>query len=155
MKFIDDVNLTLAIGSDHAGFLLKSKLIDYLQEKQIDFKDVGTFIEESVDYPDYAVKVAKLVASGKYTAGILVCGTGLGMSIVANKIPGIYAALCNSTNLAEMSRRHNDANILCLGGRIISVDEAKSILNIWLQTPFDDGRHALRINKIKELTDRT
>ena len=154
MKFLDDKNLKLAIGSDHAGYLLKANLVNYLQEKHLNFEDVGTYSEESKDYPDYAIKVAKLVASKKVTAGILVCGTGLGMSIAANKIRGVQAALCNSDVFAEMSRRHNDANILCLGGRFISFDEAKNILDIWLQTPFEGGRHTMRINKIKELTDR-
>lgn len=152
MKFIEDENLKLAIGSDHAGFLLKSKLVEYLREKRVDFEDFGTFSEESTDYPDYAVKVSKLVVGNKFTAGILICGTGLGMSIVANKIQGIRAAFCNSNFLAEMSRRHNDANILCMGGRITSNNEAKQMLDIWLQTSFDGGRHSMRINKIIELT---
>ena len=154
MKFIEDKNLKLAVGSDHAGFLLKSKLVEYLLDKKVNFEDFGTFSEESTDYPDYAAKVARLVAGTKFTAGILICGTGLGMSIVANKIRGIRAALCNSENFAELSRRHNDANILCMGGRIISIDQAKKNVDIWLQTPFEGGRHAMRINKIKELTER-
>ncbi len=150
MDLLSQPNLQLAFGCDHAGFSLKSAILDYLLTINVNFADFGTFSDTSVDYPDFAVKVARSVADGKQTAGILVCGTGLGMSIVANKIKGIRAALCTTPIQAEFSRRHNDANILCLGARILNPDEAKNFVDIWLKTAFEGGRHADRLNKIIE-----
>ena len=146
------IDFSIAIGCDHAGFDLKNAVINFLKTKQIQFEDFGTSSEESVDYPDYAIKVARSITSGNHSLGILICGTGLGMSIVANKFRKIRAALCTTPYLAEYSRRHNDANILCLGGRILSVDEAKNIIEVWLRTPFEGGRHASRIQKINHIS---
>jgi len=154
MDFLSQPNLKLALGSDHAGYRLKMAVAEYLQQRGIEFEDFGTFSEESVDYPDYAVKVARAVAAGTFTAGVLICGTGIGMSIVANKVRGIRAALCTNVYMGELSRRHNDANILCMGGRVLSPDEALPILEIWLKTPFDGGRHTRRLKKIQQLTGR-
>ncbi len=148
MDLLSQPNLRLAFGCDHAGFCLKSAILDYLLTINVNFTDFGTFSEARVDYPDFAAKVAHSIANGKQTAGILVCGTGIGMSIAANKIGGIRAALCNTPVLTEFSRRHNDANILCLGGRILNTEEAKNLVDIWLKTPFEGGRHADRLNKI-------
>lgn len=155
MAFIQQSDFRLSIGCDHAGFVLKNEIIFYLKEKRVGVKDFGTFSPERVDYPDFAVKVARSVAAGEYGAGILICGTGIGMSIVANKIRGIRAALSNLPVLAEYSRRHNDANILCLGGRILSPEQAIEIVHVWLSTDFEGGRHANRLNKIPQLTGRT
>jgi ribose 5-phosphate isomerase B len=154
MDFLSRPGLKLALGSDHAGFELKQSIAQYLREKNIQFEDFGAHSSDRVDYPDYAVKVARAVAAGKFTAGILICGTGIGMSIVANKIRGIRAALCTSEYMAEYSRRHNDANILCLGGRILSPEEARRITEAWLTSPFEAGRHAQRLRKMAELTGR-
>ena len=154
MDFLSRPALKLALGSDHAGYRLKTAIAGFLQQRDIRYEDFGTFSEERVDYPDFAVKVARAVAAGEYTAGILICGTGIGMSIVANKIRGIRAALCTDTYMGELSRRHNDANILCLGGRVLSPEEALPIVDIWLKTPFEGGRHARRLEKIQILTGR-
>ena len=141
----------ILIGSDHGGFDLKEKIKKFLIEKKIEVEDIGTKINESVDYPDYGIKVAKLVSEGKAKRGILVCGTGIGMSIVANKFPKIRATLCSDTYSAKMSREHNDSNILILGGRIIEDEKALEIVKIWLETPFEGGRHKRRLEKIDEL----
>jgi len=143
---------TIAVGSDHAGFELKEAIRKYLESLEITVKDFGTFSIDSVDYPDYAFAVASAVAKGEFERGILICGTGLGMSIVANKVKGIRAAECTTPYLAEMSRRHNDANILTMGGRILSVEEAQKIVRVWLETPFEGGRHQRRVDKIHHLT---
>ena len=144
----------LAIGSDHAGFPLKQAIIHYLQEQGIQFEDFGCYDQTRVDYPDYAYKVAKAISSKTHTPGIVICGTGIGVSIVANKVRGVRAALCCSEYMAEMARRHNDANILAMGGRTTTPEMAIRILNIFLNTDFEGGRHALRVEKITSLTDR-
>ncbi len=154
MDFLSLPDLRLAIGSDHAGFKLKSAVLTYLRSQQFEVYDFGCFSEAAVDYPDVAVQVARAIAAQQFSAGILICGTGIGMSIVANKIKGIRAALCTTLVMAELSRRHNDANILCLGGRILSDEIAIELVKIWLRTPFDGGRHQNRITKIHELTDK-
>ena len=143
--------MKIAIGSDHAGLELKNKIISVLKEKGFDVVDHGTNGPESVDYPDYGVLVAEVVSQGKIKRGILVCGTGIGMSIVANKFPGVRAALCHDLYTAEMSRRHNDSNILILAGRTLSKKLALDIAETWLKTDFEGGRHQRRIDKITEI----
>jgi ribose 5-phosphate isomerase B len=138
----------LAIGSDHGGFLLKEKIIEFLETEGIDFRDFGTYDAQSVDYPDFALQVAQAVASGECDRGILCCGTGIGVSITANKVPGIRAALCGDTFSARASREHNDANILALGERVIGPGLAVDIVKVWLESEFSGGRHDRRLKKI-------
>ena len=141
-----------AIASDHGGFAMKQKLIEHLEESSVEYIDLGCYSEESVDYPLYAEKAARGVAEGEYERAILVCGTGIGMSIAANKISGIRAALCCDCYTAEMTRLHNDSNVLCLGGRILGGELAKRIMDIWLETPYVAvEKHAHRIALIKEM----
>lgn len=142
-------NLKIAIGSDHGGFRLKGKIVEYLRGQNIQFEDFGTFDEESCDYPVVAQKIAKDVADKKFDRGILVCGTGIGVSIAANKTKGIRAALCSDTFSAKMSRAHNDANILCLGQRVIGEGLAMEIVDVWLKSEFEGGRHKIRVDKIE------
>ncbi|NOY77994.1 MAG: ribose 5-phosphate isomerase B [Calditrichaeota bacterium] len=144
--------MSIAVGSDHAGFELKEAIREYLESLNLSVKDFGTFTTDSVDYPDFAYAVASAVAKGEFDRGILICGTGIGMSIVANKVKGIRAAECTTSYLAEMSRRHNNANVLTLGGRVLSAEEAQTIVRVWLETPFEGGRHQRRIDKIHYLT---
>lgn len=146
--------IKLAIGSDHAGFGLKEEIIAQLRSLAIDFLDCGTSSTESVDYPDFGEKVSELVSSGRVERGILICGTGIGMSMVANKFPNVRASLCNDLFTAKMSRSHNDANVLVLGGRIIGKDLAMEIVKVWLTTPFEGARHLNRIRKIKAIEER-
>lgn len=141
----------LVIGSDHAAYDLKEKIKAFLVEQSIDVEDVGCFSENSVDYPDYGVKVASLVSSGKFSRGILLCGTGIGMSMVANKFSHVRAALCSDLFSAIMSRRHNDSNILVLGARVIGDVLALEIVRVWLETPFEGGRHLRRLAKFDRL----
>lgn len=140
--------MKIALASDHAGFELKEAIKEYLTEHEL--IDVGTNSTESMDYPDTGFKAAEAVAKGECERGILICGSGLGMSIVANKVKGIRAALCNSVELARLSRQHNDANILVLQGRFISYNLAKKIIKAWFSTEFDGGRHQRRIDKISK-----
>jgi ribose 5-phosphate isomerase B len=143
----------IAVGSDHAGFEYKENLKLLLDEIEKQYQDFGTFSRDPVDYPDVGNVVSKAVASGKYEFGILICGTGIGMSIVANKHNGIRAAVCESSASAKLSREHNDANILCLGARITSWETATEIVKTFLTTPFSGGeRHMNRIQKIHSLT---
>jgi ribose 5-phosphate isomerase B len=141
--------MKIAIGSDHAGFRMKNIIISHFTDHE--FIDVGTCSEESVDYPDFAVLAGEKVVSGEAEAGIVICGTGIGISIAANKIKGIRAALCLNEFMAEMSRRHNNANVLALGARVIGDDLAVSITNVWLKTPFENGRHEKRVLKIGKI----
>jgi ribose 5-phosphate isomerase B len=141
-----DPNATIVIGCDHAAYELKEKLKAFLIQRGASVEDVGPHGTTSVDYPDYGKKVAELVASGRYPRGILLCGTGLGMSMVANRFPGIRAALCHDLFGAIMSRKHNDANILVLGGRVTGETLAEEIVKVWLETPFEGGRHQDRLN---------
>ncbi len=143
----------IALGSDHAGYHLKGTIKAHLQKAGLPFTDFGTFDEESVDYPDYAFYVGKAVANGECEKGILVCGTGIGIGIAANKIPGIRAALCHDLFSAQASREHNDANILTMGARIISEDLALEIVDTWLKTEFAGGWHARRVEKIRNIED--
>jgi len=144
----------IAIGSDHAGFGLKEEVLGLLKGRNIDIVDCGTNSVESVDYPDFGARVSELVSSGEVDRGILICGTGLGMSMVANKYPGVRAALCNDLFSAKMSRLHNDANILVLGGRVIGKDLAAEIVKVWLTTPFEGERHLKRLQKIKNIEEK-
>lgn len=140
--------MRIAIGSDHAGFKLKNIIIEHLKKRKIPYKDFGAFSEESVDYPDFAFSVANAVKGKKFDRGILVCGTGIGMSISANKVKGIRAAVCNSRKTARLAREHNDANVLCIGARILKKKDALDIVRIFLTTKFLGGRHLKRIKKI-------
>jgi len=139
------------IGCDHAAYGLKEKVKSFLIKNGIEVTDVGTFDENSVDYSDFGIHVASLVSKKEFERGILICGTGIGMSIVANKFPGVRAALCGDLFSAIMSRRHNDANILVLGGRVIGDVLAFEIVKSWLDTPFDGERHQKRIDKIDQI----
>ncbi len=145
------IQTPIIIGCDHAAYPLKEKVKAYLIEKAIDVEDVGTNSDLSVDYSDFGAKVASQVSTGKYDRGILLCGTGLGMSMVANKFPHVRAALCNDLFSAIMSRRHNDANILVMGGRVIGEALAGEIVKAWLETPFEGGRHQKRIDNFENL----
>jgi len=139
--------LKIITGADHAGFNLKEEL-----KKSFDgMVDVGTYSEDSVDYPDFAARVARAVSSGEFERGILICGSGVGMSIVANKFPGVRAALCMDTDTARVSRMHNDANILVLAGRRTDVETATAIVKVWFDTEFEGGRHQKRLDKIKNI----
>jgi len=140
--------MTFAIGCDHAGFELKQEILSLLEGLRIPVIDYGTDGNKSVDYPDYGEKVSQAVSSGNVERGILICGTGIGMSIVANKFPGVRASLCHDVFSARMSRLHNDANILVLGGRVIDKDSAKEIVRAWLDTSFEGDRHRRRLDKI-------
>lgn len=140
--------MKIAIGSDHGGYDLKEIIKNHLSEKGVEFEDIGTYSSESCDYADYSVAAAEAVALGKYDRGILVCGTGIGVSIAANKVKGIRAALCADTFSARMSREHNDANILCMGGRVIGPGLALDIVDSWLNAEFAGGRHENRVKKI-------
>ncbi len=141
----------IIIGSDHAAYQMKEKIKAYIIEIGVDIEDVGAYSEDSVDYPDLGIKVASSISKGKFNRGILLCGTGIGMSMVANKFPHVRAALCNDLFSAGMSRRHNNSNILVMGGRVIGEALAMEILKVWLETPFDGGRHQLRIEKFDNL----
>lgn len=143
--------MKVAIGSDHAGFRMKEELKNYLKALDIEVKDFGCHSEDSVDYPDIAKEVAISVAKGEADRGILICGTGIGMSIAANKIKGIRAAVGNELLSVRLSREHNDANILTLGARIIGIEVAKEAVKIFLEVPFIGGRHQRRIDKIGEM----
>ena len=139
----------IIIGSDHAGFELKEKVKKALDRLGVPYEDVGTHSTESVDYPDYAHRVAEAVETGRYTRGIVACGTGIGVSMAANRHPGVRAAVAYDEDTARLSREHNDANVLALGGRSLDHALAVRILEVWLKTPFAGGRHAGRIAKIE------
>lgn len=139
--------MKIVIGSDHAGFDLK----EALKESFEGMVDIGTYSEDSVDYPDFAARVARAISSGEFKRGILICGSGVGMSIVANKFPGVRAALCTDTDVARMSRMHNDANILVLAGRRTDVETAVAIVRVWSNTEFEGGRHKRRLDKINNI----
>jgi ribose 5-phosphate isomerase B len=140
--------MKIAIGSDHGGFELKEKIRGLLIELGHEVQDVGCYSPDPVDYPVLGREVAKSVASARCERGILVCGTGIGMSLVANRIPGVRAALCHDIFTARMSREHNDSNILCMGGRVTGPGLAEEMVKVWLMTPFKGGRHSRRINMI-------
>ena len=141
----------IAIGSDHGGFELKKKLMEHLSERGLEYKDFGTYSSASCDYPVYAKAVARAVASGECDRGILICGTGIGVSMTANKVHGIRAALCGDCFSAEATRQHNDANILCMGARVVGEGLALTIADTFLDTPFsNDERHIRRISMIED-----
>jgi len=146
--------MKIAIGCDHAGVALKKEILPVLKELSIEWEDFGTDSEEPVDYPDLGEKVSQAVSDNRVERGILICGTGIGMSIVANKFPGVRAALCRDEYSTKMSRLHNDANLLVLPGRAIEKETAKEIVKIWFTTPFEGGRHQRRIEKIKAIEAR-
>jgi len=139
----------IALGCDHGGYNLLGEIRAKLDEMGLAYKDFGTFSEESCDYPDFAKSVANAVVNGECERGILVCGTGIGMSMAANKVRGVRAALVGDCFSAEMTRRHNDANVLCLGARVTGSGLALQIVKIFLETPFDGGRHTKRVEKIE------
>ncbi len=141
----------IAIGSDHGGFALKQEIMKHLKERNIEYKDFGCYDESSCDYPVYARLVTHEVTEGRSDKGILICGTGIGISISANKVPGIRAALCTDCFCAEATRQHNDANVLCLGGRVVGAGLAIKIVDTFLDTPFsEDERHKRRIQQIEQ-----
>lgn len=141
----------IALGCDHGGFGLKQEVIKHLEARGLEYKDFGTYSEDSCDYPEYAKKVAHAVADGECEKGILICGTGIGISITANKVPGIRAALCHDCFSAEATRLHNDANILAMGARVVGPGHALKIVDTFLDTPFsNEERHIRRISQIED-----
>ncbi|HEY3929464.1 MAG TPA: ribose 5-phosphate isomerase B [Candidatus Koribacter sp.] len=143
--------MKIALGADHAGFELKNKIKQYLSEQGIEVQDFGTDTNDSVDYPDFARQVGEAVSDHHVNLGVLVCGTGIGMDMSANKVPGIRAARCDTTFEAQMSREHNDANVLALGARVLEPQAALEIVNTWIHAQFLGGRHQRRVDKIHEI----
>ncbi len=146
--------MKIAVGCDHAGLEMKNKILPLLKDLDIAWEDYGTKSEDSCDYPDFGQKVSEEVSKGSVERGVLICGSGIGMSIVANKFPGVRAALCNEEYSAKMSRLHNDANVLVIAGRIIDADLARKIIKVWFETEFEGGRHQRRLDKIAEIEKR-
>lgn len=145
--------MKIGIGSDHGGYELKDSIKKYLMENDIEVMDYGTDSLESVDYPDFGEKVAKAVVSNEVDRGIVICGTGIGISIAANKVKGIRAALCTDSYSAKMSMEHNNANVLALGARVLGEGLALDIVDTWINSKFQGGRHERRVNKISEIED--
>ena len=145
----------IAIGCDHGGIQIKNAVIDYLKKNDIDYKDFGCYSEESVDYPVFAYQVAKEVSDGEAELGIICCGTGIGVSMAANKVKGIRAAVVCDEFCAEMTRRHNNANVLCMGGRVIDEEKAVKLASILLNTEFEGGRHEKRVDMITAIENGT
>lgn len=148
MNNIFDFTKPIAIGSDHAGFEMKEFIISYLEGKDLKFKDFGTYSSDSADYPDFAHPVSKAVENGEYAFGILLCGSGNGVCITANKHQGIRAALCWDAEIASLGRKHNNANIICIPARFVSEQVAEEMVEVFINTAFEGGRHANRVNKI-------
>ena len=146
--------MKIAIGCDHGGINLKQACIEKIEELGFSYTDFGTYDEKSVDYPDFAAKVAEVILSGEYDKGVLLCGTGIGIGIAANKYKGIRCAHVTDAFCAQMSSEHNNANIISMGGRITTPEQAKEYLGIFLTTPFAGGRHALRVEKITKIEDK-
>lgn len=140
--------MKIAIGSDHVGSELKPLIIEHLKSKGHEVYDFGTYTAESTDYPIYGIKVGEVVAQGDYDQGILICGTGIGISLAANKVKGIRACACSEPYSAQMARRHNNANVLCFGARVVGSEMAKMIVDAWLEAEFEGGRHARRVKEI-------
>jgi len=140
--------MKLAIASDHGGYALKEELKTYLQSRKIEILDLGTNSEESVDYPQFGFACGEAVASGNAERGVVCCGTGIGVSIAANKVKGVRCALCTSVEMAELARKHNNANMLALGGRILDFETARAITEAWLDTEFEGGRHQRRVDQL-------
>jgi ribose 5-phosphate isomerase B len=145
--------MKIVIGSDHRGVEVKRRLVSVIRSMGHDVLDVGTEEAESVDYPDFAYEVAKRVGAAEMDRGILICGTGIGMCMAANKVRKVRAASCQDVLTAEMSRRHNDANVLCLSADLVGEDQMVQMIRIWLDTPFDGGRHTRRVEKIAKIED--
>jgi len=145
----------IAIGCDHGGFALKQEILKLLDEKELPYRDFGTYTDESCDYPIYGEAAAWAVASGECEKGLLFCGTGIGISLAANKVKGIRCVVCSDCFSAEMSRRHNDANMLALGGRVVGPGLARKIVELWLETPFEGGRHQRRVDQVMEIENKT
>ncbi len=143
--------MRIAAGADHAGWPLKEGLVRFLMDRGWDVEDFGTFSDESVDYPDYAQKVARAVADGQVDRGLLLCGTGLGMCISANKVTGVRAVTVHDVISARLARQHNDANVITMGARLVTEEVAKEVLATWLDTEFAGGRHQRRVEKIQAL----
>ena len=143
-----DIDQIIAIGCDHAGFEYKQELVKYLEEKGFQVKDMGVYENKSVDYPDFAHPVAYAVEKREVSSGILICGSGNGVAITANKHQGIRAALCWAPEIAKLARQHNNANVICLPSRFVGVDAAKEMVNIFLSTDFEGGRHQTRVDKM-------
>lgn len=143
--------MKIIIGADHGGYELKNSISEWLNTKGYEIKDIGVFTSDSVDYPDISKLVGEAVASGEFERGILVCGSGVGVNIAANKIKGIRSTHCHDTVIARLSREHNDTNVITMGGRFIAKELAYEILDIWLNTQFSGGRHQNRINKIDQM----
>ncbi|NLI13997.1 ribose 5-phosphate isomerase B [Pelotomaculum propionicicum] len=143
--------MKIALGCDHGGYRLKEEIAAHLKDSGIEYSDFGTFSEDPVDYPDLALKIAEAVQKGDFDRGVLCCGTGIGVAITANKVPGIRAAQCHDTFSARASREHNDANILTMGGRVIGPGLARDIIDVWLESEFTGGRHARRVDKISSI----
>lgn len=141
----------LTIASDHGGLELKEAVKLFLGQRGFECRDIGTFNKDSVDYPDFGERVSREVSQGQAEKGILICGTGIGMSIVANKFPGVRAALVHDEFTARMCKEHNDANIICLGGRVLTPDMACRLVDVWLSAEFEGGRHQKRLDKIRDL----
>jgi len=146
--------MKIAVGCDHAGFELKEDLRVYLKERNVEVVDVGTHDGAPIDYPETGKAVAEKVSTGEVPRGILICGTGIGMSIVANRFPGVRAALCHDLFTARMSREHNDSNLLVLGGRLLGKGIAREIVRIWLEAEFQEGNHRRRLDKIAALDEK-
>jgi ribose 5-phosphate isomerase B len=146
--------MKIALGSDHGGLSLKEEIIKHLESQNIEVKDFGTHTEDSCDYPDYALKVAEEVVAQNFELGILICGTGIGISIAANKVPGIRAALCSDTFSAHATREHNNANILALGARVVGKGLVLDIVDAFINAKFEGDRHQIRIDKITEIENK-
>lgn len=146
--------MKIALGCDHGGIAIKPSVVKVLKANGIEIEDFGCFDTSSVDYPDYALKVAEAVSQGKADKGIILCGTGIGISIAANKVKGIRAAVCHDLFTAQMCSQHNDANILAMGGRVVSEELAAQMTQVWLDTPFEGGRHSGRVDKITQIENK-
>ncbi len=143
--------MRIAIGCDHRGLGLKQAITNFLKEMGLEYQDFGCYDASPVDYPDIAGEVGKAVARGEFDRGILICSTGIGMSIAANKVPGIRAALCHNSFTVSCARKHNDANLLCLGADVVALNLAREIVKIYLSTDFEGGRHARRVEKLRAI----
>ena len=141
----------IGIASDHAGFDLKANIVLFLSELRYEVNDMGPATSNSVDYPDYGISLAQAVTANKISRGIVICGTGIGMSIVVNRFPGIRGTLCSDLYTAKLCREHNDSNILIMGGRVVGHGLAREIVKVWLNTPFEGGRHQKRLDKITQI----
>ena len=143
--------MRLALASDHTGVAARAAVREVLDRLQVEYDDLGTNSEEAVDYPDIAAEAGRAVAAGTYDQAILICGTGIGMSIAANKVPGVLAAVCHDEFTTEMARKHNHANVLCLGARILKPDRLKKLVEVWLETEEEGGRHERRVRKMLDI----